>query len=155
LPLTLNLDPAQHKEHPLQRFFSTFPRSWPGAGLLLLRTVAGGAAVAQGALYLALGVPSTPASWALALLPIAGGLALIAGFLTPAAGVVAGLATLCVAVTWSPSPVPAFFIDRLPALLVLADAAALTMLGPGAYSLDARLFGRREILVVRRDDPRH
>jgi hypothetical protein len=28
--------------HPVQRLFSMFPNSWPGAGLLLLRLVSGG-----------------------------------------------------------------------------------------------------------------
>jgi hypothetical protein len=37
----------------------------------------------------------------------------------------------------------------LPGLLQGADAAALCMLGGGAYSIDARLFGRR---VIRLDD---
>ena len=141
------------KEHPLQRFFSTFPRSWPGAGLLLLRAVAGGAATVQGSLSLATGQP-TPVSWALGLLAIAGGAALIAGFLTPVAGAVAGLTTCYLALTAAPSTLPVFFLDRLAALLVLADAAALAMLGPGAYSLDAHFFGRREILVVRHDGSR-
>jgi hypothetical protein len=27
------------------------------------------------------------------------------------------------------------------------DAVALAMLGPGAHSVDARLFGRREIII--------
>jgi hypothetical protein len=32
-------------------------------------------------------------------------------------------------------------------LLVVVDAAALVLLGPGAHSTDALLFGRREILI--------
>jgi hypothetical protein len=36
-------------------------------------------------------------------------------------------------------------------LILIVDAAALTLLGPGAVSLDARLFGRREIVIA--DDP--
>jgi uncharacterized membrane protein YphA (DoxX/SURF4 family) len=108
----------------------------------------------QGGVYLATEAPSTPVSWALGLLAIAGGAALLAGFLTPLAGAVAGLATCYVAATWDPSPAPSFYIDRFAAILVLADTVALAMLGPGAHSLDAYLFGRREILVVRRDASR-
>ena len=33
-------------------------------------------------------------------------------------------------------------------LVLLAVAAALVLLGPGALSLDARLFGRREIVFL-------
>jgi hypothetical protein len=34
-------------------------------------------------------------------------------------------------------------------LFLVAVAAALVLLGPGALSIDARLFGRREIVVPR------
>jgi hypothetical protein len=34
--------------HPVQRFFSMFPNSRPGAGLLLLRLVSGGLLINQG-----------------------------------------------------------------------------------------------------------
>jgi hypothetical protein len=38
--------------------------------------------------------------------------------------------------------------DRtLDALYLVAISIAITVLGPGAFSLDARLFGRREIII--------
>ena len=55
---------------------------------------------------------------------------LAAGFMTPAAAVVAAATAL---VLQSPS--------------LAAIAVALALLGPGAYSVDARLFGRREIVI--------
>jgi uncharacterized membrane protein YphA (DoxX/SURF4 family) len=44
-------------------------------------------------------------------------------------------------------------IDRMAAVLVVADAVAIALLGPGAYSLDARLFGRREIFISHESHP--
>ena len=34
----------------------------------------------------------------------------------------------------------------------IIDAAALALLGPGAYSVDARLFGRRVTVIAPRKD---
>jgi hypothetical protein len=33
----------------------------------------------------------------------------------------------------------------------MLNSAALALLGPGAYSMDARLFGRREIVLPHSD----
>lgn len=41
-----------------------------------------------------------------------------------------------------PVPLPA---ESLVGVIILA--AAIALLGPGAFSLDARLFGRREIVI--------
>jgi uncharacterized membrane protein YphA (DoxX/SURF4 family) len=38
-------------------------------------------------------------------------------------------------------------ISTLAAFNMAAISAALILLGPGAFSLDARLFGRREIII--------
>jgi uncharacterized membrane protein YphA (DoxX/SURF4 family) len=130
----------------VQRYFSTFPGSWPGVGLLLLRIVAGGAASMQGASYLTHVNEPGVLAWTAGGLAVVSGVALIAGLLTPASGVVAGLATLFIVATWTP-PSAAVLIDRVAALIVIVDAAALALLGPGALSLDARLFGRREIII--------
>ena len=129
----------------MQRYFSTFPGSLPGVGLLLLRIVVGGAATIQGVAYLRYLREPGPLMWIAAVLAIVSGLAVLAGFLTPASGVVAGLTTFAIVTTWVP-PGASAFSDRLAALILAIDAAALALLGPGALSMDARLFGRREII---------
>ena len=129
----------------MQRYFSTFPGSWPGAGLLLLRVVAGGAAAIQGAVYLARAEPSV-LMWVAGLLAVASGITLVAGFLTPASALVAVIAAIAMATTGIAVPVTGFFIDRAALVLLITDAAALALLGPGAHSMDAYLFGRREIV---------
>ena len=132
---------------PVQRYFSTFPGSWPGAGLLLLRIVVGGAVSMQGVVYLARTIEPNAVTWLAGLLAVVSGLALLAGFLTPASGVIAGLTTLyMVATSWTATGT-SVLIDRFAGLILIVDAAALALLGPGAHSLDARLFGRREIIV--------
>jgi uncharacterized membrane protein YphA (DoxX/SURF4 family) len=132
----------------VQRYFSTFPGSWPGVGLLLLRIVVGGVASTQGAVFLAHLHESSALTWAAGVLAVVSGLALVAGFLTPVSGAVAGLTTLFIVMTWTP-PSVSVLIDRGTALFLIVDAAALALLGPGALSLDARLFGRREIIIPR------
>lgn len=131
----------------MQRFFSTFPGSWPGAGLLLLRVVAGGAAGLQGGVYLAGATDASLGAWTVGALTVVAGVFLVAGFLTPGAGAAAGLGTIAIASSTGPPAATSSVIGFLPALFVLADAVALVLLGPGALSMDARLFGRREIII--------
>jgi len=116
----------------MQRLFSTFPRGWPGIGLLLLRI-----SVAGACLQAYSGWQIHRAWKLLALIPLSA--CLCAGVLTP---ILAGLGSalqLSVAATQ---------VDGigLPATAIAASAA-LALLGPGAYSLDALRFGRRVILA--------
>lgn len=66
------------------------------------------------------------------------------GFLTPLLSVVVCLAAI-VNVLVDPS-------GSFICIFCILDAAALALLGPGAYSLDARLFGRRVTVVTPRKD---
>jgi uncharacterized membrane protein YphA (DoxX/SURF4 family) len=113
----------------------------------MLRTVVGVTAVLQGAWYFLDGGKLSPIAVLAGLLAIAGGAALAIGFLTPLVGGLIGIVTMCIALAWFPPPSPNYFDTPLPAILVTAVAVAIAVLGPGALSVDARLFGRREIII--------
>jgi uncharacterized membrane protein YphA (DoxX/SURF4 family) len=131
----------------VQRSFSTFPGGWPGASLLLLRATVGLAAVIQGGYFLADRNNQTLVIWAAGPIAIASGALLLIGFLTPVAGVLIALGSAGIALSWVPTSIPNLLDARLSATLVAIIAAAIVFLGPGAFSLDSRLFGRREIII--------
>lgn len=70
---------------------------------------------------------------------LAQGILLCIGFATPITSVIACLFELV-------SPFLAAHADIRFAVLSGLNAGAIALLGPGAYSLDARLFGRRVIV---------
>jgi uncharacterized membrane protein YphA (DoxX/SURF4 family) len=114
---------------------------------LLLRAAVGVTAAVQGGLYLAHTGNQTFGTWALGFLAVATGASLLFGFLTPFAGILAGLGSLSFALSWLPVPTPYLFDSNLSIFFVAIMATVLSLLGPGAFSLDARLFGRREIII--------
>jgi uncharacterized membrane protein YphA (DoxX/SURF4 family) len=128
--------------------FSGFPDGKAGLGLLLLRVTLGAALLGQCVLSFGRGLT---ASWsgALDLLSILTASALVAGAFTPAAGVVA--ASLCVIRPFGPpAAAGAFGFDGAASLgLLCVMGVTVSLLGPGAFSVDARVFGRREIVVPR------
>lgn len=122
-----------------------FPDGAAGIALLLLRAVVGVTAAVQGGTSLGGADPSTT-MWASGCAAIAAGALLVIGFVTPAAAGLAGLSLLPMVLAVGPAADPGPFIDRVGAACVVAVAAALIALGPGSISVDARLFGRREIV---------
>jgi uncharacterized membrane protein YphA (DoxX/SURF4 family) len=120
-----------------------FPRGGPGVGLLFLR-------IATAAMF-ALNVTqpslrsSTTLYWVVVSLIALITFLLCIGFLTPALAVVAcGAAVANLFLTDQPG--------NLVYILRILTSAALFFLGPGAYSLDARLFGLRVTVVPPRKD---
>jgi hypothetical protein len=134
---------------PLQRLFSTFPAGWPGIGLLVLRLAVGCAAVVAGGVCLWGDAGPLAVRLAIGVLLAASGASLLAGFLTPFAAVVIGSCACALGLSLVPVP-PTVFADHAATVLVVMVAVAIALLGPGAYSLDSHLFGRREIVVVAR-----
>ena len=80
-------------------------------------------------------------------LAFVGGVSL-AGILTPITSLLVVLGTIGYAFSWLPAPSANLLDSKLAVIDVIAIATAIAFLGPGAYSLDALFFGRREILVT-------
>jgi putative oxidoreductase len=119
----------------VRRLFSTFASGAPGAGLLLIRVAAGISLLAQAVENLTAGTGGVVAVlWVL----IGGiGMLLLVGVWTPVSGALAALDAAWHAFS-SPGDV-GFYI------LLGALATALMLLGPGAWSIDARLYGWKRI----------
>jgi putative oxidoreductase len=125
----------------LRRLFSTFAPGWPGAGLLLMRLVAGSCLVIHGSARLQHG-PSTQFV-AFGVFAITIGLLLFAGLWTPLAGsLVAALAMWNILITQPKDP--------SACILMATIGVSLALVGPGAWSVDARLFGWKRIDVRER-----
>jgi uncharacterized membrane protein YphA (DoxX/SURF4 family) len=129
----------------LQRTFSGFPTGYPGFALLLLRLVVGGAATLQAWLLITANHGAVNTSVVVTLLAFVTGVALIIGFMTPIASVLLGAGGLLLTLGYGVAVHLSLFESGMARLEFIVISAALVFLGPGALSLDARLYGRREI----------
>jgi putative oxidoreductase len=128
----------------LQRLFSTFPNSWPGVGLVLIRVCLSLALFYFGTTGVS-GRPSEPITLAQKSIAVAGSFFLLAGLWTPVMGVLIALNEVSIALSFSSIQREDMWIHGFLA----AIAASVAMLGPGAWSIDARLFGRKRFDIDR------
>ncbi|MBB5060898.1 putative membrane protein YphA (DoxX/SURF4 family) [Granulicella aggregans] len=123
----------------MQRLFSIFPSGTAGTALLLLRVLVAILVLVDGSAHWAL----ITSFWigAVFVLPAA---LLCAGLLTPYVASL-GLLILAGVLVLSPNS------DAFHLSCAILTCVVLALLGPGAYSFDARLFGRRVLTVSSRE----
>jgi putative oxidoreductase len=121
----------------VRRLFSSFARGWPGVGLLVLRVAAGSSLIARA--ILVLGNTLTFGTGFFQLFTATTGLLLIIGLWTPVVATVMVLLELWRIISRNGDPASD--------ILLCALAFAIALLGPGAWSVDARLFGWKRIEI--------
>ena len=124
----------------LQRLFSTFANGWPGIGLLLQRLLTAAALLCSG-----IGHLREPSHFAIsfpAVIAGGAGMLLLVGLWTPVVGTVVAIDELWIVCSHADDP-------WIPILLATLSAT-LAMVGPGAWSVDAHLFGRKHIEIPER-----
>jgi hypothetical protein len=112
-----------------------FPAGAPGIALLLLRL-----SVAAMLFIDPVGRVLWPASIWLAVVSFVAAIAVVAGFLTPILALICGALKVYALIGTAHGIAPLL-------VLALLLSFAVAMLGPGAYSLDAKMFGRRVVLL--------
>jgi putative oxidoreductase len=119
---------------PLQRLFSTFANGWPGFGLLIQRLFVGIALLHNSIVQL-----ETPAA-GLRTPEVSGavlGLFVLAGLWTPLVGALLASLEIWIALAGGANVWMSFTLAVF--------GCTLAMIGPGAWSIDAQLFGRKYI----------
>lgn len=127
------------REVTLQRLFSTFANGLPGLGLMIQRLVTATILVYGAVSHLS----ATPqvASVGPSLIDAGMGILLLVGLWTPVVGGMVAAREVWIMFLSGGDP-------WMPLVLAMLGAT-LAMIGPGAWSIDARLFGRRQIKRLR------
>jgi len=124
----------------MQRLFTSFANGWPGKGLLTQRALVA-AILVYGLLTNFEKTTHFPAVFAI-IVAAAAALLLLVGLWTPVAGGALALVELCIAVSK--------ISDPLLSVILATLGGTLAMIGPGAWSIDALLFGRKHIDISNR-----
>ena len=124
----------------LQRLFSTFPNGWPGIGILLQRVLTAATLFRYGVAHLR--DTSQFASTVPHMFAAVAGILLLVGLWTPIAGTMITIVELWIACSHGGGP-------GIPIMLATLGAT-LAMIGPGAWSMDAHLFGRKHFEIPQR-----
>jgi uncharacterized membrane protein YphA (DoxX/SURF4 family) len=121
----------------LQRLFSNFANGWPGRGLLAQRVLTTVVLIHSGVVHFraAAGGSIYPELVAAGL-----GIFVLLGLWTPVVGTLVAVVELWIAVSNPTDPWMAVVLTTL--------GGTLAMIGPGAWSIDARLFGRKHIATT-------
>ena len=134
----------------LRSSFPVFPDGIPGFGLVLLRAIAGAALEAFGVLHFIAWEEARGVTLAVAMLSFLCGGLLLFGLFNWLACSLSALVSFGAALALVPEPVLNGASIKASAVFTAVIAIALLCLGPGAYSLDARRHGRREIIIPAR-----
>jgi putative oxidoreductase len=118
----------------MQRLFSTFANGWPGKGLLVQRALV--ATIVWSIFVTNLGRGSL-AALIPDLIATCAVLLVLVGLWTPITGSVVAVFELYIALSRPGDP----WLSVIAGIL----CATLAVIGPGAWSIDARLFGRKHI----------
>jgi putative oxidoreductase len=121
----------------MQRLFSTFAGGWPGIGLLLQRVLI--AAIIANSFIVELSKTHHFSAILAQFMAAASGLLLLIGLWTPVAGTVVAFVEIWIVFSRTGDP-------WMPGIVALL-AATLAMIGPGVWSTDAHLFGRKHIEI--------
>ena len=93
--------------------------------------------------------------WGLAALAFTTGVFLLAGLMTPLVAILVAISEIGIALAWIPLPGQDLFGSYLAMVNLIVLSIAIALLGPGAFSLDARMFGRREITIPKKNHLDH
>ena len=122
----------------------------PGFGLLLLRATAGIALLACGVIHFVAWQEASVLILTVAALSSICGLLLLFGLFNWLACTLSALISSGAALALITLPVSNVSSATVSDMITAVIAIALLCLGPGAYSLDARRHGRREIIIPAR-----